>query len=167
MRNFFIACIVLGFPVQDIKAQDSAGMAEIFQRITTEMHSFKIDTSSVPEDRITAKIRELQSIKGVFNINEAISFKLSEEDKENKTPKETLNKLRQSMLHGEGKRWLENAVIHIYRKHFTYNELKKMVKFYKTSAGQKLADQFPFIMMKSLLAGQVVHDWIVKMNRES
>ena len=159
MRKFFITCIVFSLYIQEIKAQDSVRTADIFQRITAEMQSFKIDTSEVPDDRITAKIRELQSLKGVFNINEAISFKLAEEEKENKTPAETLNKLRQSMLSGDGKRWIENAVIHIYRKHFTYRELKQMVKFYKTSAGQKLAEQFPFIMLKSLMAAQTVHDW--------
>jgi hypothetical protein len=32
------------------------------------------------------------------------------------------------------------------------------VKFYKTSAGQKLATDFPLIMMKSLMAAQQIQE---------
>ena len=66
------------------------------------------------------------------------------------------------MLQGQAKIWLDNAVIHIYRQHFNRKELRQLIKFYKSSAGQKLATQFPFIMMKSLLAAQTIHDWLVE-----
>jgi hypothetical protein len=52
-------------------------------------------------------------------------------------------------------------MIHIYRQHFTYNELKQLVRFYKTSAGKKMAKDFPLIMMKSLIAAQIIHDTLI------
>jgi uncharacterized protein len=145
-----------------VKAQDSAVNADIFQKISAELQSFKIDTSAAPEDKTTSLIRKLRELKGVFNINEAIAFKLAEEESENETSKEELDKVRRSMLHGEAKKWLDNAVINIYRQHFSHKELKQLIKFYKSSAGQKMASQFPFIMMKSLMAAQTIHDWVIK-----
>ena len=141
---------------------DSTKIPGIFDRITSEVKSYKIDTSFAPKDKITSVILELRELRGGFNINEAIEFKMQEEEKEGKTPKATLDHLRKEFTSGKGKRWLDNAVIHIYRQHFTYKELKQMVKFYRTSAGQKLATDFPFIMMKTMMAGQVVHDVLVK-----
>ena len=152
---FIISILVLN-------AQDSLGSSDIFQRISAELQAFKIDTSAVPEDETTSLIRKLRTLKGVFNINEAIAFKLEEEEKEKKSSKENLDKIRQSMLQGQAKIWLDNAVIHIYRQHFNRKELRQLIKFYKSSAGQKLATQFPFIMMKSLLAAQTIHDWLVE-----
>ena len=148
--------------IQVLNAQDSLGSSDIFQRISAELQAFKIDTSAVPEDETTSLIRKLKTLKGVFNINEAIAFKLEEEEKEKKSSKENLDKIRQSMLQGQAKKWLDNAVIHIYRQHFNRKELRQLIKFYKSSAGQKLATQFPFIMMKSLLAAQTIHDWLVE-----
>ena len=148
--------------IQVLNAQDSLGSSDIFQRISAELQAFKIDTSAVPEDETTSLIRKLRTLKGVFNINEAIAFKLEEEEKEKKSSKENLDKIRQSMLQGQAKIWLDNAVIHIYRQHFNRKELRQLIKFYKSSAGQKLATQFPFIMMKSLLAAQTIHDWLVE-----
>jgi hypothetical protein len=103
----------------------------------------------------------LRNLKGGFNINEAIAFKQQEDEGKNEVPKEQLAFVKQQFESGNAKRWLDNAVIHIYRDHFTYKELKQMAKFYKTSAGQKLADDFPYIMMKSLMAAQIIHDRLV------
>jgi hypothetical protein len=130
--------------------------ASIFQLMMTEMKDFKIDTSEVPDDKTTRKIRELRALKGVFNINEAISFKLEEDrSKKEKSPEE-LQKLADYMQNGRGKALLDNAITWIYRREFTYPELKALVKFYKTSAGQKVAGRFPLIMLKSLAAAQVI-----------
>lgn len=130
--------------------------ASIFELMMTEMKDFKIDTSDVPEDKTTRKIRELRALRGVFNINEAISFKLEEDrSKKEKSPEE-LQKLADYIQKGRGKVLLDNAITWIYRKEFTYPELKALVKFYKTSAGQKVADRFPLVMLKSLAAAQMI-----------
>ena len=51
---------------------------------------------------------------------------------------------------GGGRRWLDNAVTHIYRELFTYGELKALAKFYCSSAGQKMTVNFPILMMQSM-----------------
>ncbi len=165
MNKYFLILIML-FYSKNLFAQDSAQLKNIFERITSEVQSFKIDTTAIKEDRFTKKVKELRALKGGFNINEAIEFKIAEEAKEGKTSQAELDLLRASFSDGKAKQWLDNAVIHIYRQHFTNKEMKQLVKFYKTSAGQKLANDFPLIMMKSLAAAQVIHDWIVKNNQK-
>jgi uncharacterized protein len=162
MKKNYVLLLMIGVGLNAMAQTDSTQLAGIFERITKEVQAYKIDTSAAPDDKVTRKIRELGALKGGFNISEAIDFKMQEEEKENKTPKATLTFLREQFHNGKGKQWLDNAVVHIYRDHFTYSELKQMVKFYKTSAGQKLATDFPLIMMKTLMAGQVIHDVLVK-----
>ena len=57
---------------------------------------------------------------------------------------------------GNGKKWLDNAVIWIYRSQFTYKELKQLVRFYKKEVGQKLATDLPIIMMQTLTAAEKI-----------
>lgn len=153
----FLALALLALNAQ--AQNESAPLPGIFDRLSSEMKNFKPDTSAVPEDRITRKIRQLRALRGGFNVNEAMEYKLSEEEKEGKTAPETIAYLRKEFSTGHGKELLDNAVIHIYRNRFTYPELKKLVKFYRSSAGQKFATDFPFIMLQTLAAGeQIVHD---------
>ncbi len=130
----------------------------IFDRIASSVKNFQLDTSAVPDDRVTKKIVELRSLRGGFNINEAIEFKIAEDRQKNEVPSAELDRFARFFSSGEGKRWLDNAMVWIYRKDFTYNELKKMVKFYKTSAGQKMAKDFPVIMMQSLRAAEMIKE---------
>ena len=83
---------------------------------------------------------------------------MQEEESKNEISKEKTAYLKQEFENGEGKQWLDNAVIHIYRQHFNYKELKQLVKFYTTPGGQKLATDFPYIMMKTLMSAQMIHD---------
>jgi uncharacterized protein len=137
------------------QSQDSLG---IFQRIAAGIKEFKLDTSAAPDDKMTRKIIELRTLKGGFNINEAIDFKIEEDRQKNEVPKAELDKLAAFFKTGNGRRWLDNAVIWIYRQHFTYPELKQLVKFYRTSAGKKMANDFPIIMLKTLRAGEMIKE---------
>lgn len=128
----------------------------VFDRIMKETKDFKFDTSAVPNDKISRKIAELRKLRGGFNINEAIEFKLAEERQKNEVPKAELDQLESFFKYGDGKRWLNNATSWIYRKHFSYSEIKQLVKFYKTPAGRKMAADFPIIMMQTLAAGEGV-----------
>jgi len=101
---------------------------------------------------------QLRNLRGGFKINEAIDFKIEEDRQKNETSKTEMDKLSDFFKSGNGKRWLDNAVIWIYRSYFTYKELKQLVKFYKTSAGQKMATNFPIIMMQSLKAAEMIKD---------
>ena len=97
-------------------------------------------------------------MRGGFNINEVIEFKIEEDRQKNEVPKAELDKVANFFTSGNGKKWLNNAMIWIYRNHFTYSELKKLVKFYKTPAGQKMATELPLIMVKSLKAGEMIKE---------
>ncbi|MES2882515.1 MAG: DUF2059 domain-containing protein [Bacteroidota bacterium] len=163
MKKFFciFLCQISAFSM--IAQTDSATqLTNIFEKITSTMATFKPDTSAVAEDKITAKIRELRSVRGGFNINEAISFKLQEDRKKGDLTEEQMKQLSFYFIQGNGKRWLDNAVNHIYRNHFTYAELKSLVKFYKSSAGQKLSANFPIIMLQSLAAAELIKTVVAK-----
>lgn len=146
----------IGFAQRDTAASKAA--TGIFDRIARSVKEFKMDTTAAPDDKVTRKIIELRSLRGGFNINEAIDFKIEEDRQKNEVSKEEIEKLSVFFQSGDGKRWLDNATVWIYRRHFTYKELKDLVKFYKTSAGQKMASDFPIIMMQSLSAAEMIKD---------
>ena len=128
----------------------------IFTRILNEMQTYVPDTTAAPNDKITRKIIEIRQLRGGFNINEAIAFKLQEDRQKGDLSQEQFNKLQAFFSSGNGGKWLNNAVIWIYRKHFTYGELKQMAKFYKTSAGKKMSTGLPVIILQSLKAAETI-----------
>ncbi|MGZ8538195.1 MAG: DUF2059 domain-containing protein [Flavisolibacter sp.] len=156
-KNLLFIIFMLCFSQFLMSQSDSSlDSNNIFTRITAGMSNFKIDTSYPPHDKITAKIIELRSMRGGFNINEAIEFKIAEDSQNKKMTEKETNDSKAFFNSGNGKRKLDNAVIWIYRNRFSYNDLKKMVKFYRTSAGQKMASDFPIIMLQSLAAAETI-----------
>src|SRR5690606_34582638 len=91
-----------------------------------------------------------------FNINEAILFKIGEDQQKGDLQKEEAEKLEQFFSTGKGKTELDNAVIWIYRDLFTMREIRKLTQFYNSSAGQKLSENFPLIMVQSLKAAEEI-----------
>jgi hypothetical protein len=150
----FSFCIQVGFSQSDTTAHNAA--SDIFNRITKSVSEFRLDTTAAPDDKITRKITELRNLKGGFNINEAIDFKLEEDRQKNEVSKAELENLYRFFKSGNGKKWLDNAVTWIYRRYFTYSELQEIVRFYRTPAGQKLATDFPVIMIQSLQAAELI-----------
>ncbi len=137
------------------------------QRITKEISEFKIDTASVPNDKITRKIEELRKYRGNFNVDALIDFMLQQEKNNHKMPEASYNKVYNFFKNGDGARWLHNSVIWVYRKHFTYKELKALARFYKSSAGQKWAAEFPFIVVQvGLSAEQIGKIYKMKYEKE-
>lgn len=49
---------------------------------------------------------------------------------------------------------LANLMIPIYAKHFTQEEIRQLIHFYKTPVGQKLAATLPAVSQESMIAGQ-------------
>jgi hypothetical protein len=140
------------------QAQNDKTTAPIFEKIALEMKEFKLDTTSVPNDKLSKRIEKLRSLKGGFNINEAIEFKIAEERSKENAPTEELDKIEAFFKNGNGKKWLDNAVIWIYRKQFTLKEINQLIRFYKSSAGQKMAEKFPILMIQSLKAGEEIKE---------
>jgi len=157
---FFCLPTIPGFSQGDTNS--TKNNSAIFEKIGKSVKEFKLDTTMAPDDKITRKIIELRNLRGGFNINEAINFKIEEDRQKNETPKAELDKLSEYFNKGAGKKRLDNAITWIYRRNFTYKELKQLVKFYKTSAGQKMASEFPVIMLQSLRAGEMIKDMYEK-----
>ncbi len=146
-----------------INAQNNnESSSSVFEMIATEVKNYKIDTSEIPHDKITKKIIELRKVKGGFNIDEAIAFKIGEEKTKGEIPEAELKKQSDYFTIGDGHRLLNNAVSWIYRKEFTYRELKQLIKFYKTTAGQKMANRFPMIMLESFAAAEIIKSTMPK-----
>ena len=49
---------------------------------------------------------------------------------------------------------LENAIIHIYAKHFTADEIRELLDFYRTPLGIKIIEHLPEIAAQSFAMGQ-------------
>lgn len=152
MKKLLLSAFLLSI----MTANSQSKGASVFERIGSEMQHFVPDTTSVPEDKLTREIRKLREVKGGFNISEAILFKIGEDLSKSDITAEEAAKLEKFFSSGNGKTWLENAVIRIYREKFTYSEVRSMVRFYKSKAGQKMADESPVIMLKSLKAAESI-----------
>jgi hypothetical protein len=127
----------------------------VFERMANEAKNYRIDTSAVPQDKLTRKIIEFRELRGGFNINEAIRYKMEEEEKKDPNNPQ-IAYLKQQFASGFGKQWLDNATIWIYRQQFSYREMKKLVKFYKTGAGRKLGETLPVNMIKTTIAAEII-----------
>lgn len=149
----FTLCLIF---ILSANAFGQSKMAGTFERITSEVKNYRIDTSAAPDDKITRAIIKLRELKGGFNITGAMEFKLEEAAQKKELPDSTLALLKTQFATGNAGRWLQNAVIHVYRDHFSYRELKKMIRFYKSDAGRKLADEFPVVMLESLAAAEMI-----------
>ena len=144
------------------QAQNDKPTTPIFEKITLEMKEFKLDTTSVPNDKLSKRIEKLRNLKGGFNINEAIEFKIAEERSKENAPMAELDKIEAYFKNENGKKWLNNAIIWIYRKQFTLKEINQLIKFYKSSAGQKMTEKFPILMLQSLKAGEEIKEHFVQ-----
>ena len=161
MKSLLLAlliCCCNSRSFSQIANPSNANEQDLFTGITHELKDYKPDTSDAPDDKITREIRTLRSLRGGFNINEAIDFKIAEERQKGETSAAELDKIAAFFKTGSGKKWLDNALIWIYRRHFTYKELKQLVKFYKTDAGQKMAATFPVVMLQALSAAAQLKD---------
>ena len=157
-KNILLFVLIFCYAIVFAQNDSTNFHPAIFDRIAKSTSEFQLDTTEVPADKITKKIIELRKLRGGFNINEAIDFKLQEDKQKGEVPAAEMEKLTSFFRTGAGKRWLDNAVIWIYRRHFTYNELNDLVKFYKTPGGRKMATDFPLIMMESLRASEMIKE---------
>lgn len=163
-KIFYLFALV--FTLQEARAQkDSVVNSEStneIMKIVNDVKSYKPDTSDVPDDKLTRKIKEFRSRKGGFNINTVMDYKIQEDLGKNDLSKENAEKLKQEFTNGKARRWLDNATIWLYRKAFTYKEMKQLARFYKTKAGQKYSEFFMPILLKSVVAAETIQKQIMQ-----
>lgn len=156
LRLLFTSLVIITSINSFGQADSSAMPNEFMARVQKAMEGFKPDTSNVPDDKITNKIIEIRNAAGKFNINDMIQFKLTEALQKGEMSKADFDRMSEYMEKGEGKRLLENAVIWIYRSHFTYRELKKIARFFNSDVGKKWNREFPLILLQSAKVAEVV-----------
>ena len=135
-------------------------------KMQAQVKEYKLDTTAPPDDQITRKIIELRQAKGGFNINQVVLYKLLEEKQKGKSNSDHIEQLYTFFNTGNGQKWLNNAVIRIYRAHFTLEELNQIAEFYKTSAGRKMAETYPLVIMQSATAASLITEIYEKANPE-
>lgn len=111
----------------------------------------KADTVAVPNDSFTKKIKILRSEQKGLTLETIIRLKIAEEQQKDTTrSKEYYNKLLEEITNGKTGKLLENSVINIYRRSFTESEVDELVRFYKTSAGQKMNTEYLLLLVQSV-----------------
>ncbi len=160
IRTWVITGLLLNLiNINSVKAQNDSlntNVPPIFTRMAATVEAYKPDTTTPPADKITRVIQTLRKLRGGFNITEAMEYKLEEERQKSGMSKADYDKVFAYFTTGNGRRWLDNATVWIYRNTFTYKELKQMVRFYKTTAGQKFANEFPVIMVQTIAAAESI-----------
>lgn len=110
----------------------------------------KLDTASVPNDRLTQKIRELKKEKRGLSIETVLRIKIEEErQKDKEHPREYFDKLFAEVTIGKTGKLIENCVINLYRRTFTEEEIEQLIAFYKTSAGKKMDSEYIIMVVQS------------------
>lgn len=154
------------FTIQEVKAQkDSVVNSEStneIMKIVNDVKSYKPDTSNIPDDKLTRKIKEFRDRKGGFNINTVMDYKIQEDLGKNELSKENGKKLKKEFTTGNARRLLDNAIIWLYRNTFTYKEMKQLTKFYNTKAGQKYSAFFMPMLLKSVVAAETIQKQIMQ-----
>ena len=144
----YIVIIILFVPFISFSQIDSAFIARIKSLDTANI--LKLDTTSVPNDRLTQKIRELRNEKKGLSIETIIKIKIEEEKQKDKEhSKEYFDKLYAEVTVGKTGRLIDNCVINLYRRTFTEEEVDQLIAFYKTSAGKKMDSEFLIMLVES------------------
>lgn len=128
---------------------DSAFIAHIKSLDTADV--LKMDTTKVPNDKLTQKIRELRKMRGGLTIETIVKLKLSEEQqKDTMHTKEFYKKLETEITTGYTAKLLDNSIINLYRRTFTESEINELIRFNKTSAGKKMNKEYIALLVESV-----------------
>jgi|GEM_PF-573500 hypothetical protein len=143
-------------------AQNDTSGVTIFQSLFGT-NRFIIDSSAVPEDPLTQKIRVLRSERGPINFENVIKFTIRDQQSKDTTrPKEYYDKFLEECQTGNAHRNIENVLINLYRQCFTEEEVDQLVEFYKSTAGKKMFKDF---LLLTAIAANTVQD-ILKLTAE-
>ncbi len=148
MRLFFLIMAVL-FAATGFSQVDSAFLLRLKRMDTANF--LRLDTLTPPNDGLTRKIKELRKERKGINIGAVIQIKLLEERAKDTTrPKSFYDNLEAELTTGNSARLLENSLVNIYRRSFSLKEIKRLIRFYKTSAGRKMDDEYVLLLVQSV-----------------
>lgn len=144
-----VFCLAFLLPICSIAQMDTAFIAKLKSLDTANM--LKLDTATVPNDPLTAKIKQLRSEKKGLTLETIIKMKLAEQQQSNTThSKDYYDKLMEDVTKGKTSKLIENSLINLYRNNFTEPEIDELIKFYQTSAGKKMDKEYILLMVESM-----------------
>ena len=147
--KLFISTLLSLFNLVTYSQADSNFLKQLKALDTANI--LKLDTSSVPNDPLTRKIKLLRSKKHGISIETIIQIKIMEErQKDMSHPKQFYDDLLAEVTKGRTSKLIENCIINLYRRSFSINEIDELIKFYKTSAGKKMDKEFILLMVQSI-----------------
>ena|SRR5258706_2828640 len=128
---------------------DSSFIAKIKSLDTADV--LKIDTSVVPDDIFTKKIKQLRNERSGLTIEAIIKLKLTEEQqKDTAHTKAFYSQLQEELTTGHTGKLLDNSLVNLYRRSYTEKEIDDLIAFYKTSAGKKMDKEFFIVLVESV-----------------
>jgi len=114
-----------------------------------------LDTIPPPQDELTNELRKMLEMTGALNLG--VQFAKGIQDLQatgqDILPKEFYERMYEAIANGDGKRWFENAIIKIYRKHLILEDVKQLNAFYSTPAGKKYISFLPVFLEESQQLG--------------
>lgn len=148
MRKLILLTVIITCYFFSFAQVDSAFILKLKSLDTANL--LKIDTAAVPNDRLTQKIKQLRKERTGLNIETIINLKISEEQAKDTThSKEFYTQLQNEVTNGKTAALLNNSLINLYRRTFTEKEIDDLIKFYKTSAGKKMDNEYLILLVES------------------
>ena len=107
---------------------------------------------NTPSEALEADIRELMAMTGAGNVGVQVMNQMLAPMQQARpgVPAEFWDRFMEKVDPGE----LVDMTVPIYARHFTHEEIKELVAFYKTPLGQKVIATLPAVMQESMAAGQ-------------
>jgi len=99
-----------------------------------------------------AAIHELLELTGASNLSKQVLLNITEALKQSRPEVDphTWDRLAEKMDTKE----LEELIIGVYDRHFTTDDLRATIAFYKSPSGQRILKELPAVMSESMALGQ-------------
>ena len=103
-------------------------------------------------DKVEKDIKELLVLTGSAQLGKQVASQMfdSFEKMYPQVPAEFWNEFKKEMKTDD----LINLMVPIYKKYYTHDEIKDLIKFYKTPIGQKTISVMPSVTQDAMAAGQ-------------
>jgi uncharacterized protein len=117
------------------------------------------DTTSVPQDELTASIIDLLKMTGAINLGKQFAENLSNIRKSGNSsqlPPDFYDRLMKEYESPQTTKWMINAIVRVYRDKFTLAEIKSIIAFYETPTGKKTISLLPQVMQECMKEGEQI-----------
>ena len=144
------ALLLLFLPILSFSQLDTAFLSQLKALETAD--NLKQDTAQVANDALTQKIKKLRSLRKGLTTENVLRVKLMEEQQKDtsRSARQFQERLLREVTEGHTAQLLDNVLVNLYRRTFTEAEIDELIRFYQTSAGQKMDSAFILLMLQSV-----------------